>query len=271
MASGCRPYATCCQWTTRPSPVIRENWITPYVHRNQPHMRRRTQMTVSLASFRNNRAIHTRPFAFRAIWRLLGLPLLRSSLLYGTHWRVLLLQIFGAHIGEGVQIKTGVRVTTPWLLKIGEHSWIGEDCWIDNMAMVTIGNNVCISQGVYLCTGNHDWKDPAFRMFAMEITLADGCWIASRSVLAPGVTVGRNAIAGIGSVVSSSIPADLIYSGNPAIFKSIRTFTTPLPTEQFARAISLQPPACPDDLAQSTTDSSPTNAVSETVELVIPL
>lgn len=219
-------------------------------------------MTVSLASFQYNRTIYTKPFLFRAVWKLLGLPLLRSPLLYGTNWRVLLLKTFGARIGEGVQIKTGVRVTAPWLLKIGEHSWIGEDCWIDNMAMVTVGNNVCISQGVYLCTGNHDWKDPTFRMFAMEITLGDGCWIASRSVLAPGVTVGRNAIAGIGSVVSSSIPSNLIYSGNPATFKSVRPPLTLLPKEQFDRTTSSSRPICSDDLVQSAIDRFPTNAVS---------
>ncbi|CAN5674440.1 hypothetical protein BH10ACI4_BH10ACI4_11340 [soil metagenome] len=227
-------------------------------------------MTVSLASFQKNKAVHARSLALRAVWKFIGLPILRSPVLYGTSWRVLLLKLFGAHIEEGVQIKTGVRVTAPWLLRIGTHSWIGEDCWIDNMAMVTIGNDVCISQGVYLCTGNHDWGDPTFRMFASEITLGDGCWIASKSVLAPGVTIGKNAIAGIGSVVSSSIPPDLIYSGNPASFRAVRTLATAPPKDRLDQIVSPKPPARTDGLAQLTTDSSNTNAASVTAELVFP-
>ena len=38
----------------------------------------------------------------------------------------------------------------PWRLSIGDYSWIGEDVWIDNLAMVKIGKNVCVSQGAYL-------------------------------------------------------------------------------------------------------------------------
>jgi putative colanic acid biosynthesis acetyltransferase WcaF len=55
-----------------------------------------------------------------------------------------------------------VRVKKPWLLDIGEHSLFGEDAWIDNLTTVTIGIHACITQGAYLCTGEHDWSDPAF-------------------------------------------------------------------------------------------------------------
>ena len=183
-------------------------------------------MTVSLASFRKNSAICGRSRSVQGLWYLTSCLIFRQSWLPGSGWRVHLLRAFGATVGDGVQIKTGVRIKFPWKLTIGENSWIGEDCWIDNMAQVTLGRDVCLSQGCYLCTGNHDWSDRSFSMFVQEITLADGCWVASRCTLGPGVTVGRNSIAAIGSVVSRSIPEGEIHGGNPALLRGVRRFSS---------------------------------------------
>jgi putative colanic acid biosynthesis acetyltransferase WcaF len=179
-------------------------------------------MTVRLASFKKNHKIANRNLIQQVVWLLAGLPIVGIRWLPGAAWRVGLLRLFGAKIGSGVRIKTGVRIKYPWRLRVGNDCWIGEDCWIDNMADVVMGNDVCLSQGCYLCTGNHDWKDPSFSMFASPIVLEDGCWVASRSVLGPGVVIGENGIAAIGSVVWQSIPAGEIHGGNPATFRGLR-------------------------------------------------
>ena len=181
-------------------------------------------MTVNLASFRNETSIAGRSRLIQGIWHLTSCLLFRRSWLLGSSWKVKLLRAFGAQIGHGVHIKTGVKIKYPWKLTVGSNTWIGEDCWIDNMAEVRIGDNVCLSQACYLCTGNHDWSDPRFRMYAQPITLEDGCWVASRCTLGPGVSVGENAIAGIGSVVNHSIPKDEVHSGNPATRRTVRRF-----------------------------------------------
>ena len=179
-------------------------------------------MEVDLRSFKSNPTIAGRSLGVQLLWTLVGSLLLRNSWLPGSRWRVLLLRIYGAKVGKNVVIKNGVRVKYPWKLQVGDSSWIGEDCWIDNMAEVTLGNNVCLSQACYLCTGNHDWRDPAFAMFAKGIILEDGSWVASRCTLGPGITIGRNAIAAIGSVIWKSIPPSEIHGGNPAFFQGVR-------------------------------------------------
>ncbi|MDQ6708535.1 MAG: hypothetical protein M3Z85_21455, partial [Acidobacteriota bacterium] len=75
----------------------------------------------------------------------------------------------------------------------------------------------------YLCTGNHDWSDPAFGLILGAITLGNGSWVGARALLAPGVSLGDSAVAGAGSVVTKSIPAGEIHAGNPAVFARHRS------------------------------------------------
>jgi putative colanic acid biosynthesis acetyltransferase WcaF len=181
-------------------------------------------MSPDLSTFDNSWYRTGRSTMTQALWFFLGLPVLRSSLLPSSRIRVFLLRIFGARVGEGVVIKPGVRVKYPWLLSLGDRSWIGEDAWIDNLVNVTIGDDVCISQGAYLCTGNHDWSDPAFGLIAKPIVLENGSWVGARSMLCPGVTVHECGIAAAGSVVSKDVPAYEIHAGNPANLVRIREF-----------------------------------------------
>lgn len=173
---------------------------------------------VRLAEFQNNWFHPGRSKAWQLAWFFLGLPLLRSSVFPFSSLRVRLLQLFGSQIGRGVVIKPGVRVKYPWHLIVGNDCWIGEDCWIDNLTTVRLGNDVCVSQGVYFCTGNHDWTDPSFALVVKPITLRDGSWAGAKTVLAPGAVLGQCAIAAAGAVVMREIPAYEIYAGNPASF-----------------------------------------------------
>ncbi len=155
-------------------------------------------------------------------WYFLGFPLVRSSFLPSYGAKRFILRLFGAKVGRNVIIKPGVRIKYPWRLKVGDHVWIGEDSWIDNVGDIEIEDNVCLSQGVYLCTGNHDWSDETFGLKLAPILLSRGCWIGAKSSILPGVCVGVGGIAVAGSVVFKSIPAWEIHGGNPAVFRKCR-------------------------------------------------
>lgn len=156
-----------------------------------------------------------------AVW-LLFLGTLFSSWLPGSKWRVALLRIFGASIGRGVVVKPYVQVKFPWRLHIGDHSWIGEHVWIDNLAEVRIGSNVCISQGAYLCTGSHDWTSDSFDLVVRRIDVADHAWVGAKAVLAPGTEVGIGAVLSMASLGKGKIDPWNIYSGVPATFQKAR-------------------------------------------------
>ncbi len=168
----------------------------------------------------------------RSAWFFLGQPIMRSAWIPSSSLRVALLRAFGATIGGRVVIKPSVEVKYPWHLTIGDDCWIGEHVWIDNLTTVRIASNVCVSQGAYFCTGNHDWSDEKFGLMIAPIQLAEGSWAGAKCVLTPGVTLGRGAIAAAGSVVVGAIPEFQVYAGNPATFVKARRMRGDEPAEQ---------------------------------------
>ncbi len=130
--------------------------------------------------------------------------------------KVGLLRAFGAQVGRGVIIKPSVNIKYPWRLKIGDHVWIGEKVWIDNLADVSLGDHVCLSQGAMLLTGNHDYKRAGFDLMIGEIVLENGAWIGAKALVTPGIRVHSHAILSAGSVMSQDMEAFTIYRGNPA-------------------------------------------------------
>lgn len=151
------------------------------------------------------------------LWFFLGDAIVKSRLLPMSSFKVWILRLFGASIGQGVRIKPGVRVKFPWRLTIGDYCWIGEDVWLDNLAPIVLQDHICVSQSVYFCTGNHDWTAPLFDLKVAPITVESGSWLAARSTIAPGVQIGEGAVLSLGSVAVKSLAPWTIYAGNPAV------------------------------------------------------
>lgn len=150
------------------------------------------------------------------LWFMVGSPLVANRWLPGSPWRRQLLRAFGADVGSGCRIKPGVRVKFPWRLRVGAHCWLGEDAWIDNLAAVTLGDRVVLSQGAYLCTGNHNFRDPAFPLVVQPIVIGNDVWVGAKAVLAPGTVVGAGAVLALGAVVARTVPPRAVMRGNPA-------------------------------------------------------
>jgi putative colanic acid biosynthesis acetyltransferase WcaF len=133
-----------------------------------------------------------------------------------SRFRVMLLRTFGARVGNGVVIRSRVNIIFPWRLEVGDHSWIGEEAIILNLAPVRIGAHCCISQRAFLCTGSHDFQAAAFPLITAPVTIADRSWIAAMTFVAPGVTVGPDSMTAAGSVVTRDVAPFTIVAGNPA-------------------------------------------------------
>jgi putative colanic acid biosynthesis acetyltransferase WcaF len=137
-----------------------------------------------------------------------------------------MLRRFGAKVGRGVVIKPQVKITFPWKLTLGDHVWLGEECWLLNLDHITIADNVCISQRAFLCTGNHNYKSPTFDLIVKPIVIEEGVWIGAGSLVGPGVTASSHAVLTAGSVATDDLQPFGIYRGNPAVFIKLRAPAT---------------------------------------------
>lgn len=99
---------------------------------------------------------------------------------------------------------------------------MGRECVIGNRVhlalhdRINLGNNVVINDGCVLLTASHDVNSRDWRQVKAPIVIEDYAWIATNSVILPGVTVGRAAVVGAGAVVTKDVPAHQVVAGNPA-------------------------------------------------------
>lgn len=155
-------------------------------------------------------------------WYFVNYYIFNSALPWPYSLKRWLLRLFGAKVGKDVVIKTKIRIKYPWRLVIGDYSWIGESCWIDNLEAVEIGNNVALSQGAILLTGNHDYTDTTFPYRLGRIVLEDGVWIGARSVVCPGVICKSHSVLTVNAVATKDLEPWGIYSGQPASLVRLR-------------------------------------------------
>ena len=174
-------------------------------------------MNVDLSSYSAARFDRGAGKLRESLWLLVSLLLFQLCPLKLSALKRCVLRLFGAKVGRGVVIKPNVKITFPWKLEIGDHVWLGEECWLLNLDRIVIGSNVCVSQRAFVCTGSHNYKLSSFDLIVKPITVEDGAWLGAACWVGPGVTVGSHAVLTAGSVATKAVEPWGIYQGNPAV------------------------------------------------------
>ncbi|WP_373032367.1 WcaF family extracellular polysaccharide biosynthesis acetyltransferase [Sulfurovum sp.] len=170
----------------------------------------------------NNKAYKPGSTLKKTLWYFTNMFFFKTLLPFPSSLKVALLKAFGAKVGQRVVVKPDVNVKYPWFLTIGDDCWVGEGVWIDNLAEVTIGDNVVLSQGAYLLTGSHDYTTVAFDLILGKITLEEGVWIGAKATVCPGVTCHSHSVLAVGSTATQDLEPYTVYQGNPAVAKRKR-------------------------------------------------
>ena len=121
----------------------------------------------------------------------------------------------GANISETAEIGFVNIGGNKSNLVIGNFSTLGR-VEIALHDKVSIGNFVCINDGVILLSASHDVSDPLWQHKKSPIIIGDYAWIATNAIILPGVKIGKGSVVGAGSVVSKDVGDYAIVIGNPA-------------------------------------------------------
>lgn len=134
-------------------------------------------------------------------------------------FRGLLLRPFFKSCGKNLQIASGVTFIQIKNIDIGDNVYIAHRVWINGSGGLKIASRVIISPMVVIATTKHAYIDGCISNHLSEkasISIGEGTWIASNSVVTKGVTIGRGCIVGACSSVTKDIPDYHFAGGVPA-------------------------------------------------------
>lgn len=103
-------------------------------------------------------------------------------------------------------------------IEIGNNFFMNMDCVILDEATVKFGDNVFIAPQCGFYTAGHPLDSERRNKgleYAYPITVGNNVWIGANVTVLPGVTIGDNTVIGAGSVVTRSIPSNVLSAGNP--------------------------------------------------------
>lgn len=122
----------------------------------------------------------------------------------------------GVKIGKGAHIHMGTQFFYPANISIGEGSIIGQNAILDGRDKLTIGKYVDIASEVMIYNSEHDINSPDFKATTEPVGIGDYCFIGPRSIILPGVKIGKGAVVGAGAVVTKDVSEFAIVGGVPA-------------------------------------------------------
>lgn len=149
-----------------------------------------------------------------------------------THFRVRTLAfiVLGLQVAPRSRVFAGVTIRTS-KLRIGQRSTVNSGTFIDNRALVTIGDRVGIGPNVSILTGSHAYDDPNCRAglgMLQAVVIEDGVWVGCNAAILPGVTIARGCVIASGAVVTKDTEPHGLYVGVPARrFRDLPTATAP--------------------------------------------
>ena len=101
---------------------------------------------------------------------------------------------------------------------LGHKVFFNFNCVVLDVMRVEIGSNVLLGPSVQIYTATHPISADARRTgleLGKPVTIGSDVWIGGGVIVCPGVTIGERSVIGAGSVVTRSVPPDVLAAGNP--------------------------------------------------------
>lgn len=146
-------------------------------------------------------------------------------------------------LGRGVQVHGPIVIDGPGRVVVGDgchvnqsSGWnaihavraestvtIGRECFLNGIDVfatedVTIGDRCIIGNCSFMTTDFHstdpDRWSPGARVRTGPIVVGSNVWIAARTVITKGVTIGADSVVSIGTIVREDVPSGVIVSSH---------------------------------------------------------
>jgi acetyltransferase-like isoleucine patch superfamily enzyme len=166
----------------------------------------------------------------------------QRSVLFPSRWRPALLRLFGAEVGRNIRIAQHVFIGQPSNLTIEDGVVVNVGAFIDCSAPVSIGERSRIGYQVMILTGSHQAENSVYRRkegnhVRRPIRIERGCWVQSRAMIGPGVTMAEGCTLLAYGVLLKSTTSNGEYAGLPATrtrdLSTADDQTDPLPNRGF--------------------------------------
>lgn len=131
-------------------------------------------------------------------------------------FRLFVYRAVGMKIGPKSILHIGCRFFDPAGINIGDGTIVGDRCFLDGRAKLTIGNHVDIASEVMVYNSEHDLESDDFHAVDAPVSIGDYVFIGPRVIILSGVKIGKGAVVAAGAVVTKNVPDFAIVGGVPA-------------------------------------------------------
>ena len=158
----------------------------------------------------------------RLAWGISWIVLAAWTPKFFRPWRIALLRLFGAQIGNNVDVRGSARVWYPPNLRMDDHTILAEGVNCYCMNRVILHERTVVSQRVFLCGGDHDIRSRQLPLVTKPIEIGPDAWVAAEAFIGPGSRISEGSVVGARAVVFKELDPWSVYAGNPAQKVSVR-------------------------------------------------
>jgi acetyltransferase-like isoleucine patch superfamily enzyme len=157
------------------------------------------------------------------LWEAFDKLPLALSVPFALPFRRMLAEYVFNTCGAAFLCEEGIRFNFGRYIDIGNEVFINRNCFLDSKGGITIGNEVAVGEDVRIFTHSHSEASHIERDYK-PVVIKDYAKIYAGATILPGVTVGKQAIVGAGSMVTHDVPDNMVVAGTPAkILRERRT------------------------------------------------
>lgn len=126
------------------------------------------------------------------------------------------LKLQGADIAKHVSMFASVEIRSPKGLIIEDGCSIGPKALLDARKGIHLHKNVTVAYDAIIWTLHHEMNSTDFHVVGGPVEIEEYAWICSRSIILPGVRIGKGAVVASGAIVTSDVEPYAIVGGIPA-------------------------------------------------------